>query len=194
MDETNINVEELRKALLETFKTYTVEEALEDKKEEEKMMAESFESVWNSYNSVTDVRKIAIKNLKEAKFKIILARFLASIISNNNMDEELDNLMNIIRESTKELNGQKELLYKIRIAIEKLQMHDVAICNYELSELLACLFEKDAILLKKAIDEMGRSSIRLRGISTMYDDSHDVKLEELNGKIEEQLLILGLNK
>ena len=93
---------DIKKILEESFGTYTVEEALKAKAEEEKKIDESFELAWNNYHSVSAVRKAAIKNLRQTKIKFILLNYIAAVI-NNNAYNELEHLINFVNASVKEL-------------------------------------------------------------------------------------------
>ena len=83
---------------------------------------------------------------------------------------------------------------KINIALEKLQARRVAACNYDICELLSFLYDLDDTIYQRVVDEIERSSLRIKGINTMYDDKHDRKIDELNEKIEDKTIKLGLKK
>ena len=172
--------------------TYTIEDALKAKEDEDKKIAESFDTTWNNYHVVSDRRSEAIKALNNAKIRIVVLNFISSFISSD-VSNELNNLIKSIRNATKELKEEKELLYKIDIALEKLQAHNVNSCNYDLCELLSYLYDKYNAIYNKVVDEFNASSLRLRGINTTQIDN-DMSLEEVNDKINSCILTLGLGK
>lgn len=194
MDEITFDEEELKRLIKEELeKTQTVEEALEEKSKEEALIDESFDNAWNNYHAVATIRHEAIKNLNKAKIRVVVVNFISAII-NNGVNDELDHIVRFINEATKELKNQSTIMNKINIALEKLQAHRVAACNYDICELLSYLYDKDDAIYHRVVDEIVRASIRIRGISTMYDDKHDVKIDELNEKISNMTLRLGLDK
>ena len=141
MDEEMINDEELRAAIQESLRCRSIEEALIEKEEEDKLFDESFDVLWTNYHSVSDIRRNAIRNLNRAKIRMIVLNFITAII-NNNASEEVFNIIEIINNGTKELKDEKELLIRINNALEKLQAHRVSACNYDLCELLSFLYDK----------------------------------------------------
>ncbi len=194
MDEITFDQEELKRLIKEELeKTQTIEEALEEKNREEALINESFDNAWNNYHAVSTIRHEAIKNMNKAKIRIVVINFISAII-NNGVNNELEHIISFINDATKELKEQSTIMSKINIALEKLQAHRVAACNYDICELLSYLYDKDAAIYHRVVDEIGRASTRINGINTMYDDKHDIKIDELNEKISSMTLKLGLDK
>lgn len=194
MAEIKIDEEELKRVIKEEMeKTQTIEDALEEREKEEALINESFDATWNNYHAVSSIRHEAIKNLYRAKIRIVVVNYISAII-NNNVSCELEHIICFINEATKELKEQKVIMNKINIALEKLQARRVAACNYDICELLSFLYDLDDTIYQRVVDEIERSSLRIKGINTMYDDKHDSKIDELNEKIEDKTIKLGLKK
>ena len=54
----------------------TIEKLIEQEIEKEKVIQESFDSLWNDFNLMIRLRKIALNHLKKARLKLSLDVFL----------------------------------------------------------------------------------------------------------------------
>lgn len=194
MDEDNFDYEELKQAVInEMEKTYTVEEALKAKEEEDKLFNESFDVLWKSYHSTQELRSEAIKKLRIIKYKTILSNILLLMIRYD-IKDEVKKVVSIINSAQNDINLEKKLLNEIYISLEKLQAHHVSSCNYELANLIALIYERTETVYDYACDELGATASRLRGFDTITATKNLEKKEELEKDINEYTLKLGLGK
>ena len=178
---------------MEMEKNYTVEEAIKEKQSEIDVIKEGFKVIWDNYKSVSDIRKDSIKNLTSAKYKLLLSNLLI-ILLRSDAKIEIDKLINLIEKNTKELKDEKELLILIRDTIKRLELILANNCNYELCDLLSNLYDKNMCIYNDVLESIKASAIRLRGISTQTPEKYKVQKEELDKKIDVNLLKLGLKK
>ncbi len=194
MNEENFDYDELKEMVMsELNKTYTIEEALKEKEEELKVINESFEVLWNNFHSVKDMRKEAINNLITVKYKLILSNLLLMIIRYS-VTEEVNNIINTINSAVYELKDERQILDLIEVSITKLQNQYAYSCNYELSNLLSLLYDKNTAIYNGVCDSVNASAARIRGINTQESNRYLLEKESIDEQINESTIKLGLKK
>ena len=193
MDEENFDYEELREFVKQEMeKTYTVSEALKEREEEENLVKESFDALWQNYNAVEEIRHEALKNLRGVKYRIILSNLLWLLIRYD-VKEEVDLVVELMSKASNEIKDQKEMLTTIKNPILKLQAHMAYNCNYELAILLSNIYDKNVVIYDGVCKEMSAAASRIRGFGTQTPD-YESKKKELDLKIDESMLKLGLKQ
>ena len=182
----------------EIEKTYTIEEAIKEKQDENKLIKDSFDSLWNEYNTANSVRKEEIKNLTLFKYRYLIIKqrylirnFLLMVIRNDAY-YQISDLMKIVDSSNTELKNEKEFLILVRDTIKKLQLNNASNCNYDLSLLLSYLFEKYVLIYNYTSGEILACNSRLNGISTQGSSKYVDEKKELDDKINDIVLKLEL--
>ncbi len=194
MEEENFDFNSLMEFVKsEIEKTYTVEEAVKEKKREDDIIRDNFKVLWENYKSVNDIRKDSIKNLTSAKYRLLLSNLLIIIIRSD-AKIEIDKLISLVDCSTKELKDEKELLIIIRNAIKELESILANGCNYELCDLLSNLYDKNMCIYNNVTSAIQASATRLRGINTQTPEKYIREKEELDKKINDSVIKLGLKK
>lgn len=187
------NYKEIEEMIIaEMGKTYTIEEALKEREDEEKLVKDSFDSLWKNYNAVEKIRHDAIKNMREVKYKIILSNLLWLLIRYD-VQEEINIVIDLMSKATNEIKDQKEILKIIKETIQKLQAHMAYTCNYDLAMLLSYIYDKNVLIYDEVSKEMNASASRIRGFGTQTPDYSDKK-QELDEKINDSIIKLGLKK
>ncbi len=193
MDEENFDYEELREFVKQEMeKTYTVEEALKEREEEEKLINDSFDALWQNYHAVEEIRHEALKNLRGVKYRVILSNLLWLLIRYD-VKEEVELVIELMNRATNEIKDQKDMLNAINVSIQKLQAHMTYNCNYELAKLLSYIYDKNVMIYDSVCTEMSATASRISGFSTQTPD-YESKKQSLDDKIDESMLKLGLKK
>lgn len=187
------DIDELRSIIQnELNREYTIDEAIKEREEENKTIKESFDALWKGYDSVSELRKEAIKNFKIVKIKMILSNILVLLIKYDIRDEVF-NMVHIINKSESEIRDNDELLKNIKTSINKLQSLLVYNCNYDLANLLSDMYDRISIIYEEVCSEMNCTAARIRGFQTQ-GKSFDESKKEIDDRIEEYVLKLGLKR
>lgn len=190
--EKDDNLKEIIEAIQnELNKSYSIEEALKEKENENKLINDSFESLWESYNAVNTVRVEEIKKMTTFKYKIILRNLLLMMVRDDTYFQIVE-FIKLLDEATLELKDEKKLLLLIKEAIQKLQSQKVCNCNYDLSILLSLLFDKNIAIFKDNRNEAHACASRINGISTQSTTKYKDEKEILDKEIDKLVLKLGI--
>lgn len=188
MDEDALN-----KLLNELVNSITsVDDAIKDKEEENKLLKESFNNVKNLYKDVSNVRKMIIDQLNLSKFKLQLVK-LYSILINSGYIDILNLELNKINETNYEFKSQKNLLIAIKDSIKKLEKYNTGVCNYDISVLLWLIYDKDFKVIEILNDYLKTCEYAMNGITYYGNKRLDDDLEEINNQINTHTLKLGIN-
>ena len=188
----DIDLDELNEYIKnELNKTYTVKEVIEERIKEEESIKESFNTLWNNYNTVKKVRDLSIYNLRNAKYKIILLN-LFLLLFRNDVKSEIDKIINVINNANNELIDEKELLILIRDALKELQKHKAINANYEMSNLLSCLYDKNVAIYKSVCEDISNSTAIIKGFNIPSVNKYKDEIDDLNYEINESVKKLGL--
>ena len=188
MDEDALN-----KLLNELVNSITsVDDAIKDKEEENKLLKESFNNVKNLYKDVSNVRKMIIDQLNLSKLKLQLVK-LYSILINSGYIDILNLELNKINETNYEFKSQKNLLIAIKDSIKKLEQYNTGVCNYDISVLLSLIYDKDFKVIEILNDYLKTCEYAMKGITYYGNKRLDDDLEEINNQINTHTLKLGIN-
>ena len=104
-----------------------INKAINRKIEKEKIIQESFDSLWDDFNLMIRLRKIALNHLKKARLKLLLDVFL--IDQNPKIMVRLQELCEEITNTIEEINSEQELLNIIKRNIMRLAVFKITDFN-----------------------------------------------------------------
>jgi len=174
-------------------KDETIKGSIKSKEEENKRRDESFDMTWKNYNKTLFNRKEVLNKIYKARISIAFKYFLVSLM-NSDVKEEKTKILDRLLSYIKELKDERTILSAINIALEKLQAHKVDDCNCNINELLDYIYEKYDLIFDMANIDVALFLSRISGIDSQGSDGLSIKKEEVESKIKEKLIVLGLDK
>lgn len=202
MDEDNyvIDEEELRAQVKQMAEQYlygvtSVPKTIEDEKKALEEAKASFKSLWETYNNTKKSRSYTAYLLRREKIRIGLYKALLNLFQAFNKQdacEELDNLSSSITISLQELRDEKDLFAIIRLAIKELSKYQAIDCNYDISELLALMYNKHRLIYAVEQEDWQSFQVRNRGINYISNGVNRAELDQTNQSIEEKIQGLEL--
>ena len=168
-----------------------INKAINREIEKEKVIQESFDSLWNDFNLMIRLRKIALNHLKKAKLKLSLDVFL--IDQNPKIMVRLQELSEEISTAIEEINSEQELLNIIKRNIMRLEVFKITDFNNEIDDLIVLIKKKNDSICDTALINLKLSLLVLGGRKIDEDEfKEEVDVNTINNKIEEKSLNLGL--
>lgn len=159
--------------------------------EKEKVVQESFDSLWDDFNLMIRLRKIALNHLRRARLKLSLDVFL--IDQNPKIVVKLHELSDEISAAIEEIKSEQELLNMIKRNIMRLQVFKITNFNNEIDDLIILIKEKNDSICDTALINLKLSLLVLGGHKIDEDEfKEEVDVNNINNKIEEKSLSLGL--
>ncbi len=174
----------------------TIDEALEQRKEQIKTIKEDFKFLWETYKTVSLTRQVEMKQQKMAQIRTYLYGILVGMFSSFYRDgayEQVSKLGTSISSSIKELKEEKKLLSDIKSAIKELEKYETIDCNYDISKLLSLIGDKNVLLDGILKNDTRSLQIRLKGIDYASSD-YKTKLDEINRDIDSKVQQLNLTR
>lgn len=169
----------------------TIKKLIEQEVEKEKVIQESFDSLWNDFNLMIRLRKIALNHLKKARLKLSLDVFL--IDQNPKILVRLQELSEEITNTIEEINSEQELLNIIKRNIMRLEVFKITDFNNEIDDLIVLIKKKNDSICDTALINLKLSLLVLGGSKIDEDEfKEEVDVNTINNKIEEKSLSLGL--
>lgn len=169
----------------------TIKKLIEQEVEKEKVIQESFDSLWNDFNLMIRLRKIALNHLKKARLKLSLDVFL--IDQNPKILVRLQELSEEITNTIEEINSEQELLNIIKRNIMRLEVFKITDFNNEIGDLIVLIGKKNDSICNTALINLKLSLLVLGGSKIDEDEfKEEVDVNTINNKIEEKSLSLGL--
>lgn len=169
----------------------TIKKLIEQEVEKEKVIQESFDSLWNDFNLMIRLRKIALNHLKKARLKLSLDVFL--IDQNPKILVRLQELSEEITNTIEEINSEQELLNIIKRNIMRLEVFKITDFNNEIGDLIVLIGKKNDSICDTALINLKLSLLVLGGSKIDEDEfKEEVDVNTINNKIEEKSLSLGL--
>lgn len=167
-----------------------INKAINREIEKEKIIQESFDFLWDDFNLMIKLRKIALNHLKKARLKLSLDVFL--INQNPKIMVRLQELSEEITNTIEEINSEQELLNIIKRNIMRLEVFKITDFNNEIGDIIVLIKKKNDSICDTALTNLKLSLKVLGGreIDAEYKDEVDVNA--INNKIEEKTLSLGL--
>lgn len=168
-----------------------INKAINREIEKEKVIQESFDSLWDDFNLMIRLRKIALNHLKKAKLKLSLDVFL--IDQNPKIMVRLQELSEEISTAIEEINSEQELLNIIKRNIMRLEVFKITDFNNEIDDLIVLIKKKNDSICDTALINLKLSLLVLGGRKIDEDEfKEEVDVNTINNKIEEKSLNLGL--
>lgn len=169
----------------------TIKKLIEQEIEKEKVIQESFDSLWDDFNLMIRLRKIALNHLKKAKLKLSLDVFL--IDQNPKIMVRLQELSEEITNTIEEINSEQELLNIIKRNIMRLEVFKITDFNNEIDDLIVLIKKKNDSICDTALINLKLSLLVLGGSKIDEEEfKEEVDVNTINNKIEEKSLSLGL--
>lgn len=169
----------------------TIKKLIEQEIEKEKVIQESFDSLWDDFNLMIRLRKIALNHLKKARLKLSLDVFL--IDQNPKIMVRLQELSEEISTAIEEINSEQELLNIIKRNIMRLEVFKITDFNNEIDDLIVLIKKKNDSICDTALINLKLSLLVLGGSKIDEDEfKEEVDVNTINNKIEEKSLSLGL--
>lgn len=169
----------------------TIKKLIEQEIEKEKVIQESFDSLWDDFNLMIRLRKIALNHLKKAKLKLSLDVFL--IDQNPKIMVRLQELSEEISTAIEEINSEQELLNIIKRNIMRLEVFKITDFNNEIDDLIVLIKKKNDSICDTALINLKLSLLVLGGSKIDEEEfKEEVDVNTINNKIEEKSLSLGL--
>lgn len=168
-----------------------INKAINREIEKEKVIQESFDSLWGDFNLMIRLRKIALNHLKKARLKLSLDVFL--IDQNPKIMVRLQELSDEISTAIEEINSEQELLNIIKRNIMRLEVFKITDFNNEIDDLIVLIKKKNDSICDTALINLKLSLLVLGGRKIDEDEfKEEVDVNTINNKIEEKSLSLGL--
>ena len=168
-----------------------INKAINREIEKEKVIQESFDSLWDDFNLMIRLRKIALNHLKKARLKLSLDVFL--IDQNPKIMVRLQELSEEISTAIEEINSEQELLNIIKRNIMRLEVFKITDFNNEIDDLIVLIKKKNDSICDTALINLKLSLLVLGGRKIDEDEfKEEVDVNTINNKIEEKSLNLGL--
>lgn len=168
-----------------------INKAINREIEKEKVIQESFDSLWDDFNLMIRLRKIALNHLKKARLKLSLDVFL--IDQNPKIMVRLQELSDEISTAIEEINSEQELLNIIKRNIMRLEVFKITDFNNEIDDLIVLIKKKNDSICDTALINLKLSLLVLGGRKIDEDEfKEEVDVNTINNKIEEKSLSLGL--
>lgn len=168
-----------------------INKAINREIEKEKVIQESFDSLWGDFNLMIRLRKIALNHLKKARLKLSLDVFL--IDQNPKIMVRLQELSEEISTAIEEINSEQELLNIIKRNIMRLEVFKITDFNNEIDDLIVLIKKKNDSICDTALINLKLSLLVLGGRKIDEDEfKEEVDVNTINNKIEEKSLSLGL--
>lgn len=168
-----------------------INKAINREIEKEKVIQESFDSLWDDFNLMIRLRKIALNHLKKARLKLSLDVFL--IDQNPKIMVRLQELSEEISTAIEEINSEQELLNIIKRNIMRLEVFKITDFNNEIDDLIVLIKKKNDSICDTALINLKLSLLVLGGCKIDEDEfKEEVDVNTINNKIEEKSLSLGL--
>ncbi len=168
-----------------------INKAINREIEKEKVIQESFDSLWDDFNLMIRLRKIALNHLKKARLKLSLDVFL--IDQNPKIMVRLQELSEEISTAIEEINSEQGLLNIIKRNIMRLEVFKITDFNNEIDDLIVLIKKKNDSICDTALINLKLSLLVLGGRKIDEDEfKEEVDVNTINNKIEEKSLSLGL--
>lgn len=168
-----------------------INKAINREIEKEKVIQESFDSLWDDFNLMIRLRKIALNHLKKTRLKLSLDVFL--IDQNPKIMVRLQELSEEISTAIEEINSEQELLNIIKRNIMRLEVFKITDFNNEIDDLIVLIKKKNDSICDTALINLKLSLLVLGGCKIDEDEfKEEVDVNTINNKIEEKSLSLGL--
>ena len=194
INKIEIDEDTLRQLVLDALHaSNTIDEVLENKKQEDAMTKKSFKVAWDGYRAVKKSKNVNLMILKTTRLRLQLLRIIA-LIFNSSSKEILDMIDDKIQEVSSEYISEKDILIQIQKSLKKLQAAKASNCNFEICKLLALLVIKNELLMNSFSEDLDKYRMASRGIDYISSGKTQEELDELNNQIDESIFRLGLKQ
>ena len=190
----NIDEETLRQMIRnEILRQPTVEEAISEKQRQNDIITKNFTQCYLVLNETDSYRRRMLFTLKYSLLQLNLAKGFSSVLGNGSK-EYIEYIIRRTLETKDKIEEDNNLIKNIKYALAKLYVSETTECNYEITLLISAIFDKTNMLISELNEDMQRCNNAIRGI-TYYGNKDNLEHNDnLNNKINESILKLGLKK
>ena len=192
-DDISYNDEEKDMVMNLLNKKFSIAEAIQMQKENEEFAKRSFDACKGTYKSVSFHRNGCIKNICYTKFKLLLVKFMGNVV-NMDVSDSIDSDVKKINDTHLLIKQEKELLKEIKNSINELKKYRITLCNYDIFMLLVMIYNFNEKLIMDLSEHIKQNSLAMQGINYIGNKPYKDELEDLENKIDEYKLKLGLTK
>ena len=189
-----ISFEDLYKMVMEQVEdTPTVEEAIKEKKEMDKMTKDGFKLVREVYGDVSFVRRRLVTHLNLSKLRLQALKAFFLLINTNatQMINEVDSRIDVTLDEAKK---QKILLKSIKKAMKQLESNNIGFFTFDFCRLFALLMEKDSLMVDMLDSDINMIKLANEGITYYGTNKNQESLDKVNERIDKTTMRLGLKK
>lgn len=159
--------------------------------EKEKIIFNDFELLWDEYNQMIKLRNVALSQLKRTKFKLSFDSLLTN--QHPKIMTELYALVELIEEKIEIIENEQELINIINRNITRLQLYKITDFNNEITNLINLIKYKNDCICSIMLEYVKISIKILKGCNINETDLKELDIDDIDNKIEEYSLKLGLN-
>ena len=186
--------EEEREIVMDMLtRSYTIEEAIAEKQEEDKMIEENFDACMYSYDALSNYRKKCISMLYFAKIRLYLTKLLALLLNSESYGIIGDTIEKV-NDTRNKFVEQKELLTSIKNSLDKLRKNKTIVCNYELCYLMNLIYNLNDRRMLELNDYMKGSTLAINGIRYYGNKTYNDEIKVLDSEVNKFSMRLGLTK
>lgn len=157
----------------------------------ERVILNDFESLWNEFDLMMQLRNATLIHLKRTKLKLSLDTIIVQ--QNPIIMKQLYALRQLVNEKIDIIKDEQELLDIIKRNIIRLQLHRIEKFNCDFRDLITLIRKKNDFICKSALNDVKLSLIALKGQEiTEKDIESEFDINSLDERIEEKTLSLGL--
>lgn len=185
-------VDENEEELLE-YDGKSLYQAIKNTDEYTSLAKENFDALSNlsseTYSYVINKKSIMSSELR----KSIFTKLAVQLLHGPELASEYQEYRDEYKRALDEIKRDEKLIALISSKIEALQSREIGRFNGELFELIGLIRKRETLVLNN-LNKLGNVlTIKSNGFNTYEPDSIDEERNELNQKIQEKLLQLGLN-
>ena len=189
--EEDFSKEELREIMFKILDdAVTIEEAIDQKKQEKEMLEETYKVCISTYKTISynNRRLDLILNLAKLRYR------LYNLLTAMRYSSMYDGIITKIDEVQDRFQNEKELLTEIKNSLKLLKKNEVIVCNVQIAYLLSLIYDLNEMMIKEFGEYTRASTLKLKGITYYGNKTYDEEIESLENTINLQCLRLGLSK
>lgn len=189
--EEDFSKEELREIMFKILDdAITIEEAIDQKKQEKEMLEETYKVCMSTYKTISynNRRLDLILNLAKLRYR------LYNLLTAMRYSSMYDGIITKIDEVQDRFQNEKELLTEIKNSLKLLKKNEVIVCNVQIAYLLSLIYDLNEMMIKEFGEYTRASTLKLKGITYYGNKTYDEEIESLENTINLQCLRLGLSK
>ena len=174
-------------------KTPSIEEAIDNKKENEVKIDDSFDKCFNLYNDCTKHKNDLLKYCRGYK-RVLYLNKVKSLVLNSNNVFYIDESIKKIDEVMEVIHKDQKFLYKIHDSLEILRMWNTIECNETISNIISLIDYKLMLIERYLLDQLSIIDYSKKGIIYSGDERIEEKINNIDNTIIYHNLTLGISK